>query len=726
MKKVFTSPMKLLLVISSGSFMAVLVAVLIAEFFLQQKLNIPSPYPIVESLPQHTHTKKIEAFSGPPPWQQPRPEEVFNFPITYGDTGPSDSLFSGPKQYPFLCQSLESGLGQPIVDNQDGYGTPVFQENSSGEITSTVIGYSKDCSLPTRWQLKQFKDEKLFIRIETGTINRFIYALLIPTTSEDTEQAPDFSQWNGALIYHFKGAIGIGYQQGKLRLNRIIRDMKPALKKGYAIAFSTGNETDNHYNITLQEDTALRVKQQFIRRYGQPKYTIGFGDSGGALQQYLLSQNNPTLLQAGVAVDAYPDMVSQITYGLDCPLLEYYFDYLAADKTFWHKAQHRSWVSGLSFNNNYTPRGEWLERLTNWLRFNQHPKRSGATECNYAWRGSVQLVNNPRFNSHHARYSDKVLNDTHWSHWQDNQFIYGTDEHGYAQIPWSNVGVQYGLQAWKRGHINAEHFFDLNQKIGSWLPQKELQPENFWLLSQQKSLFSFSPYQTENFSHKGKALNSAPRIPGSHSAAIGAYNGGHIFTGRLNMPLIDVRRYRDDILDIHHSWSAISSRQRIIHHDKSDASRQSTAYHSIWIADKSFKQAHWLALEAIEQWLSPGSVNSVESVAKQNMKPSTATDRCFDKDGQVIANGHSVWDGEWNQRPDGHCTQRFPFFRSSRQVAGESAAATILFCQRISIDDAITAGIYSPLNITAEYRTKLQSIFPQGVCDYSKPDSAAQ
>lgn len=707
---------------------------LAAHQYLKQLLQIPSPFPIVESIPATssntataTNIANQSAYSGPPPWQQPRPAEVFYFPITYGDIGPSDSLFSGPKQYPFLCQSFESGLGQPIVDNHNGEGTPVFQESASGQLTSTVIGYSKDCLLATRWQLipAEQANTSFPIRVETGTINRFIYALLLPTSTQDTQDQPDLSRWNGKLIYHFKGAIGIGYQQGKLRLRRIIRDMKPALEQGYAIAFSTGNETDNHYNITLQEDTALRVKQQFIQRYGKPQYTIGMGDSGGALQQYLLSQNNPQLLQAGIAVDAYPDMVSQITYGLDCPLLEYYFDYLADDTSFWQEAQHRSWVSGLSYQPALSPRGEWLEKITNHLRLQPHPRRNGATECNYAWRGSVQLVNNPRFNSHHGRYSDSVLNNTHWSHWQDNRFIYGTDALGYGQVPWSNVGVQYGLEAWKAGKISAQHFLDINRKIGSWQPQPRLQPENFWLLSQQHSLLNFSPYQRANFSYLGKSMKLAPRLPGSLEAARGAYHAGHLFTGRLNMPLIDVRRYRDDQLNIHHSWAALSSRQRILDYSSSYPASFSDQ-HAIWISHNDYKLARWQALQAMEVWLDQDEPNSLSRHSPLHPSPPPqAVDRCLDAQGQVIASGQGVWDGAWNQQPDGACSRVYPFFRSSRQVAGDSAAAATLFCQRIPVERAIREGLYQPLDVEP-YRQELQQIFPDGVCDYQQPDAAIQ
>lgn len=703
------------------------------EAYTRKQLKLDTPYPAVATMPAGALIKNKPAYNGPLPGSNPRPQETFNFPVEFGKSGPAQALFAGPNQYPFMCQGMDSGLGQPLVDNQDGIGTPVFKENKDGSLSDTVIGYSKDCLLNTRLHYfysagedgikqadtlqtaleKSSADDKgdLLVRVETGTINRFIYVLVLPTTASDQQEKPDLSAWNGRLVYHFKGAIGIGFQQGKARLKSIIRDMRPALEKGYAIAYSSGNETDNHYNIWLQEDTALRVKKQFTSRYGKPEFTIAIGDSGGALQQYLLSQNNPDMLDGGVAIVAYPDMTSQILYGLDCPLLEYYFDYLADDKTFWEKAEHRSLVAGLSFNSEFKTRGQQLEDITSWMRFESPPKRRGATECSYSWRGSVQMVNNPRFNTHYSRYSEQVMAQNYWTHWQDNRDFYGTDEQGRAPVPWSNVGVQYGLQAWKEGRISQQQFFDLNRKIGSWVPQAEMKPEKLWLISNDDSfagLRRFSPYQQKNFSHQGNAMMLAPRLPGSLDAAKGAWRSGNMFHGALNMPLIDVRVYRDDILDIHHSWAAVSSRQRILDRNKGDNPLQ-----AIWMAERNYKQIRWDAFAAMEKWLESGATN----------KATFSEDRCVDKEGNLIATGPQVWDGAWNGKAAGQCSQRFPFNRSSRQVAGDSAAASTLFCQRIPVAEAVSSGIYAPLNVSP-IQSELEAIFPDGVCDYRQPDQS--
>ena len=60
-----------------------------------------------------------------------------------GDTGPTGPIFSGTQQYPFICFSYENGLGQPLVDNQNGVGNAVFPEfNGFPLINADPIGYS--------------------------------------------------------------------------------------------------------------------------------------------------------------------------------------------------------------------------------------------------------------------------------------------------------------------------------------------------------------------------------------------------------------------------------------------------------------------------------------------------------------------------------------------------------------------------------------------------------
>ena len=48
-----------------------------------------------------------------------------------------------------------------------------------------------------------------------------------------------------------------------------------------------------HCNDNLSGEALMMIKEHFIERYGVPAWTIGFGGSGGAIQQLLIAQNFP-------------------------------------------------------------------------------------------------------------------------------------------------------------------------------------------------------------------------------------------------------------------------------------------------------------------------------------------------------------------------------------------------------------------------------------------------
>ncbi|GGY35124.1 hypothetical protein GCM10011297_05220 [Bacterioplanes sanyensis] len=700
---------------------------------LRQQIGLDRDFPVVQATPPGSQRILQPPYQGPHPALSARPAETFQFPIEYGDIGPVAPLFAGPPQYPFACQSEESKLGQPLIDNQQGWGVPVFAENDEGKRSELIIGYSKDCLLPTRLHYlydpadhegrrlpKRVDgpvhdvptDAQQVVRVESGTINRHIYLLMMPTSHDDRLHHPDLSQWNRKAIYYFRGGISIGFQQGKADLRRIMRTMRPALRQGYAVLFSTATETDNTYNIRLQEDTALRLKRQFSARYGEPEFVIGLGGSGGGLQQFLYAQNQPGIIDGGVALIAYPDMVTQIQYTLDCELLEYYFDHLASDRDAWRQPEIRQAIMGLPVSNQYQPRLSWLTDAAYLLRGQWPPPQPPASECSKGWRGSVPLVNNPRFHSDFYRFSRSVREHTFWTHWQDNQDVYGTDQDGRAPSVWSNAGVQYGLQALQQGHISPEQFLELNARIGGWKPAKDMTNARFWHVSGDSRLYRFSPYGEHNMSHSGQVMELAPRYQGNLAAAKAAYQSGNVFMGKMQIPVMDVRMYLDHELNIHHTWAAVSTRQRLLKAG-TDARLQ-----PIWISTKPYNPM-WDAIAVMDQWLS--AQQNGQSLLQA--RPDDATDRCFDDQGQVIASGAGVWDGDWNQRPNGACTEQMPFNQGSRQVAGEDIAGTVFQCQRQSVKEAIASGVYQPVDMRP-YQAELERIFAEGVCDYDLPDAA--
>src|ERR671914_245475 len=517
-------------------------------------------------------------------------------------TGP---IFSGPHQAPFVCKTIQAGLGEPLADNQAGQGFRVL--NPDG----TTAGWSRNCSAPTRggyqyrtpWgefralpadgsrpadmaqtTLLDGRTVDYVVRRERGTINRFIYsfAVLAPFGEQPGDDS-DTSLWNRRLIYTFDGGVQIGHRQGTPGGGSSLYDI--GLRKGYGIVHSSGTRTNTHYNLVLGGETALMTKEEFIERYGVPLYTVGVGGSGGAIQQYVYGQNHSGLIDAGIPQYSYPDMVTQTIHVGDCELLEYYMDVTDGANPKWQDWNNREWLEGLNADSN----------LPNVYRGGA----PGNSECVRDWRGLTPLALNPLWFTAFSgleRMNPAELAQVHWTHWEDLRNIYGVGPDGYARQTWDNVGVQYGLQALVDGRITPAEFLDLNAKVGSWKDPGEMVQEGAPFVPGE----SFDPYSARNMrlSPDGGAT-PAPRRAGSILAMRAAYEEGLYFDGEIDIPIIDWRPYLEEVLDMHNSHQSFASRRRMLDAD-GRADNQ-----VIWFSQPGDDRTAE-AFAVIDEWMSTG------------------------------------------------------------------------------------------------------------------------
>ncbi len=682
-------------------------------------------------------------FSGPHPRLTQRPGEVFDFPIQPGETGPAEPLFAGARKYPFFCGEDRSreAAAQPLIDNDQGHGVPVFALDDGELDTDRVIGFSRDCQLPTHvtyhylregtnnfFPLEQAdgdiatvtvdgRETEFVVRLETGTINRFIYAIAVLRGSGEAAQDPPSPEfWNQRLIYQFRGGIGIGRQQGNFSTRYVLEERLDELAQGYGIAFSTANATRNHFDVALAEDTAWRVKRQFSAMYGEPRHTIGIGSSGGAIQQYLMAQNAPGLLDGVIAVYSFPDMITQTTHVHDCELLEYFMGETDRGNPLWRDWESRSLLQGLAADNEAYNRFAPAQRAADFLtgRWNRLRGLRGSSECVSGWRGLTPLISNPHFVDTDLYYADEVLQQVDWTYWGDLAHIMGTDEHGYAHDSWDNTGVQYGLAALRSGDIDPETFLHLNASVGSWKRGNAMQAERFWFLTGPLFPVRLSFMSEQNMEQASGPDGIAARRQGHEPAMRAAWYSGQVFTGVADIPILDVRHYLDDELDMHHARASFSARARMI-----DAMGQA-GNQAIWVAREPYDPRPE-ALQVMEQWLENRHGRPQASAA--TTRPDTAADRCMDETGHTLARGETVWDGAWNDRQTGDCMQQYPIHGTSRMVAGDDIRGSVFRCHLQSVDEALAGGVYGNVDMQ-EHRQRLQAIFPDGVCDYSRGDAA--
>ncbi|TVQ38880.1 MAG: hypothetical protein EA370_05445 [Wenzhouxiangella sp.] len=658
---------------------------------------------------------------------------LVNHPIT----GP---MFSGPQQQPFVC-TVTSVFGmQPNIDSITPPGFRVLGPDGD------TIGYSTNCSIDSfvtyhyrseggswvdwpgdgSWPEDMITtttidgDEVDFVvRVERGTINRFIYSyamLVDPSAIGDGSAGRDTSQWNGRLLYHFQGGVGIGHTQGRWDASRA---MNPdVLGLGHAIAYSTGNRTGEHYNLQVGGETALMTKEHFIKRYGLPIYTVGLGGSGGGIQQFVYGQNHPGLLDAAIPQRTYPDMVTQTIHVGDCELLEHYMDVTDRANPFWRETLNRSLLVGLNAT----------DLLGNPFRDGQlafgYSAAPGMTECVPAWRGLSPLALNPNFGQARNAEMWEPLSDImaiEWTHMDDLRNIYGVDEDGFARRAVDNVGVQYGLRAFVDGQISVEQFIDLNFHVGGWKPSRDAVQEGFPFIGN-PTPDNFDPWSRRNMM-LSDGTQPAPRHEGDLEAIAALYRSGQIFHGEIGIPILDIRDYLEAVLDMHNSHQSFAARQRIL-------DRMGNAdHHVVWFAgigdQPPFQIGQFnltlLALQVMDQWMLNIMENPDAGIVAN--RPAEAVDACLDFDGSVIAAGQDVFAGILDDGPAGICTQRFPVFTTSRIEAGGPITGDVFKCQLKPLEDALIDGTYGDHVFTQDQVEVLSAIFPQGVCDYSLPDA---
>jgi hypothetical protein len=425
--------------------------------------------------------------------------------VDHSITGP---LFSGPQQQPFFCETQAFGLG-PAQDEACSAPTQVsyVYRSTAGAFRPLADPASRPADLAQTTVGGRTVD--YIVRVERGTIDRGVYeiaALFDPAAppSPFTEEPG----WNRRLVYTFGGGCNAGFHQGT-STGGVLNDMM--LSRGYAVASSTLNVLDNNCSPVIAAEAALMVKEHFIETYGVPAHTIGWGGSGGAIQQYTIADNYPGILNGIVPAISFPDPITVSSTVGDCRLMDRYFATADAQALGWTSAQ-RTAVSGFG---TFTSCVNWDLSFAN---------RGTATDsCNPAIPLDVRWdpVSNP----------DGVK----CSSYEQMVNVLGRDPAtGFAYRPVDNIGVQYGLSALRAAAITPEQFVSLNERIGG-------------------------------YDVAGNVV--AQRTAGDRIGLRHAYRAGLIIDGGLGLartPIIDLRAYTDPFGDIHTRYWSFVTRQRLL------------------------------------------------------------------------------------------------------------------------------------------------------------------
>ncbi|HYL38441.1 MAG TPA: DUF6351 family protein, partial [Bryobacteraceae bacterium] len=594
--------------------------------------------------------------------------ELVNYPIT----GP---VFSGPHQKPFVCQTEQAGLGAPLDDDCSAKTVVTYAYKSTQALPPNAgrggrgpqtpgalpAGFKPfDPSAPRPADLAKItasdgKQVDYIVRRERGAINRAIYEIAM--LHDPAQPAPDpwtpSAAWNGRLVYSFGGGCAAGYRQGLP--GPAIND--EFLSKGYAVAASSLNVFGNNCDDVISAETMMMVKEHFIKEFGLLVHTIGTGGSGGAIQQYMMAQNYPGLLDGLMPQISFPDNAIFESV-IDCSLLDHAFK---STKVSWNDDQ-KALVSGYA---------SWKTCSESWMA-NGSPtslanNQVKAAACNPTIPKALQF--DPATNPAGARcdYFDDLVN------------VYGKDSRtGAARRPLDNVGVQYGLAAFNAKQISFDQFIELNEVIGGHDANGEI------------------------ISTRDVADPAALKI---------AYQTGRVDTGGGSLgsiPILDTRGYLDMSGNLHDRFRSMVTRARLKEANGSAGNQVTLMFPPSGPAP--LRPSDLLA--QMNQWLdniAQDTSNSSAATKVARDKPSGLTDACWTSDGEKIVEPQT-FDG------NGRCNQLYPAHSDPRMVAGSPLTDEVLKC---SLKSVTAADYTQPL--TPEQLARLKATFPQGVCDYTRP-----
>lgn len=538
--------------------------------------------------------------------------KVTNYPIT----GP---ILSGPHLTPYECRTVESGLGQPLDANCTAkQKIEYFYRASNNTFKPLADPVTRPADL-VNTTTYDGKTVPYIVRVDSGTINRSIYRIAIlddPNPETNGAQWMPGSGWNRKLAVSFGGGAGTQYNQGVNQANAALSHLY--LSRGFAFMISTELVNQQHGNAVLQGETLMMLKEYFIERYGVPKWTVGNGGSGGAIQQLVITQIYPGLLDGLQPTASFPD---SSLHTADAGLLQNFWR--KADASVWTDAKKTA-VEGFTKGTSAAWERSFVPVLT-------------ATNKRGCAMNDESKIYDPVKNPKGARCTMQEMRAN----------IYGRDpKTGFARKPQDNVGLQYGLTALNSGAISVEEFLELNEKIGGndidggFVPQRSVGDEI--------------------------ALRAL--------YASGLINSGG--GGLANVPILHARSYTDAIGDIHDRHRDLTIRARL------ERANGRSDNQVIWVGPQPERgktpsvDLAALSLDTMNKWLdaivadpAPLSVNKVV-----RHKPAEAADACWDATGNKIVEKAS-FDGK------GKCNQLYPVHSEPRLIAGAPLTNDIGKCQ---------------------------------------------
>jgi hypothetical protein len=410
------------------------------------------------------------------------------------------------------------------------------------------------------------------------------------------------------------------------------------------------------------------AKERLVEQYGEIRYTIGTGCSGGSLAQQHIANAYPGIYQGILPQCSFPDAWSTGQQLASYNLLRRYLENPGA------------WAPGVTWDPVSIGAVEGHPNHVNSIVFDSvYWTDLGVPDDGCAGVPADQDYNaqtNPGgVRCTLADYMINVFGPRPEGLWSAPEKKIG---HGFAGLPLGDVGVQYGLEALKKGQITPAQFVDLNAKVGG---------------------------VDIDINHTADRSDSTP------SALRRAYLSGAINSANnmKGLAIIDLRGPDPGAFhDAYRSWAIRARLEREEGHFPRN--------HVIWFGQAPLiGDPNWTTegLLAMDRWLTKveadhRSVTLEQKVAED--RPEDIKDRCSQIAGVEQVNVPGIG-------PVCQLDALQTKFGTPVTVAGESIATDTNRCRL----KPLRSSDYYPITFTDDQWQQLQKAFPTGVCDWSKP-----
>jgi hypothetical protein len=559
-------------------------------------------------------------------------------------------VFSGPQIQPWVCTN---GSTDPQCEQPATY-RYMYRSSLDGQMHD----YDPDAP-PTdvaETTTQTGVTVPFIVRIETGYQDRDQYQIAtLFQPGEPWEPWAPQPQFNHKLLITHGASCGIDRQSGSapsVTGDTVIGDSPTtALGLGFAVMSTALNNAGHNCNIVTQAESMVMAKERLVEQYGELRYTIGTGCSGGSLTQQQVANAYPGLYQGILPACSFPDAWSTGQQLAAYNLIRRYVEDPSkwAPGVIWDPLSiaavegHPNHVNSIVFDSVY-----WTDL--------------GVPDDGCAGVPDEQVYDaesNP--GGVRCTLADLMIN------------VFGPrPPQNFAGIPLDNVGVQWGLEALRKGQITPAQFVDLNEKTGGLTVDAQWQPQR-----------TEADATTLQRAYRSGAINSANHLD--------------------KVAIIDFRGPDHGLFhDAYRSWAVRARLEREHGHAGNQV---------IWmgqvplIGDPRYATE---ALLAIDRWLTAVEADATDRPLAEKIvadRPADIQDRCSQVPGVEQIGG--VCELE-------HVQTRYG---TPATVAGEGVATDTNKCAL----KPLRRGDYYPVLFTPGQWARLQRTFPTGVCDWSRP-----